>query len=169
MKFFLDFLLLIALVSSHDAKPNLSECSFIGNLFNESGELMKKFCEIRANFNYDQAENNCIQHGMNLLIFNSAQVLEDFSRRVVESREISKLSKVWRENEGYWISGRKNFHGKWFTYTNDYRRPLKSEIPLVDDPRRDCLSLKRNETFILTPFNCSHAFWHFCEFNVMKN
>lgn len=163
--------LIFTLFSSLNAKPNLSECAFIANLFNNNGELVKKICEIRVNLNYNNSENNCLMHGMNLLIFDDPQTLEEFSWQIDGNKVVSKLSKVWGDGEGYWVSGRKNYHEQWFTYSSDKKKRLSSEIPFISGGGRgeSCLALRRNESYALKGFECTHAFWHLCEFNVVGN
>lgn len=160
--------LITTFLFSIDATPKTEHCTLITNLFDKQGELIKKVCEIRMAFSYEKAENNCIKNGMNLLVFESFEVFEEFSRKLDESSKA--LGNVWGPSKGYWINGRRNYKGDWLTYTLNAKQQLNPQIPFTHGTAHSdiCLALKRDGIFKVSGYQCSQAYYHLCEFQVVK-
>lgn len=162
----------ISIIVIIDATPHLQSCIFITNLYDKRGDLIKKVCEIREAHKFDAAENSCIKRGMQSLIIDSNEMLIELNKKLEENGILKGLGAKWVPASGYWINGRRNYHGEWFTYTmNGEKSLLNSDVPFLhSQPHSDsCLALKKDGTLKVSGFTCTHAFWHLCEFQVVKN
>lgn len=163
--------LITCLATLADATPHLPSCVFVTNLFDKRGDLIKKVCEIREAHKFDNAENSCIKRGMHLLEIDSNEMLIELSKALEGNGIVKTLGRTWVPTVGYWINGRRNYHGEWYTYTSDEKRLLNADVPFTHSPSHSdsCLALKKDGTLKVSGFTCNHAFWHLCEFQVIKN
>jgi hypothetical protein len=64
-----------------------------------------------------------------------------------------------------------HFKGHWMTYDLISKQQLNPELPFTHGTAYSdiCLALKRDGVFKVTGFQCSHPYFHFCEFQVIKS
>lgn len=149
--------------SEEPPKPDFSKCSYIRDL-----RGIKTLCIIPKSYDYDQSRRICAKYGMNLFMFDTAEVDEAF----FEATEDIFL----KYPRGYfWVNGRRNPQtNEWFVYQSNrvLHGPLYEKFEWLNLGKYNGIS---NGNFLrlsgeFGPYQAfgvesKHLNWPICEFN----
>lgn len=133
-----------------------SICHWQGNVIGEDGAYIKSLCYYVSALTYEQASDNCQQHGMRLLR------VEDDS--VQKATITYLLGRFGIGNDGlYYVSGR-NIDGSWY---HDDRTPIYDNMLWRDGvrPESGCLIINNTGSMTFDALDCSKQIHSICEFN----
>lgn len=171
MKLIIFFILILKTSISHQL--NTAICTSIHSLNDRSGNLIKKLCEVHRGVNYHDTQMFCRENGMNLLVLDSRETFDALANYMHGNWIAKTTPAIWSSPQGMWVNGRRNVVGRWFTYANVKRR-LSSDIPWLFDSLyggsdESCLVIKKDGQFSVSGVACSHTYYSFCEFEVMRS
>lgn len=144
--------------------PISSVCAHINHLFNDqTGLYMKSSCILRNGANYEQSEEFCKSHNMNLFVIDNSFVQSAFFTTTTNSLSDFDVGFVW-------INGRRETTGDWYSFTPS-PRPLYNGINWVETPidgrsSGDCLrySTEHGGKYLAMGELCSSGSYFICEF-----
>lgn len=142
---------------------SLKDCTRTINIFDAQGNFLKIVCSVHKGYSYNDAENFCFDHGMDLLIVENQAVYDEVAKFTLQQWPTPD---VWGDGSGIWINGRV-FNNEWFAYKNFKKQPIGRGINTAEEnhhPGR-CAALKRNHnSFELKNYDCTKGYVFYCEY-----
>lgn len=160
-QFLLILLQMKIFVSLVETTVNFNECSRQENILDASGKLLTTTCILGTRITYDEAAKACKNYQMTLL---------KVKHEKTQSAIISKYGVLFEPEISFWINGRLEDDGNWYTFdtlTMLKNKLKRTEISFPNNTRSSemkqelCLTL--TGAMKMVGEDCAGKRWAFCE------
>ena len=170
VQIFLTILSIVSLSSGYKLESgvnripiSLTQCTLTTNFFDSDRNYLKSVCSVHTVKNYNDAENFCLDNGMDLLIVENQAVYDEVTKFVL--LHWPNID-VWLYGTGVWFNGR-FINNEWIAFKNLKNQPIGKGMKIVNENQNsgNCATVKRNyNVFELRNYDCTRNFFAFCEY-----
>lgn len=148
---------------------NTTDCNGIAPILDRNGNVVKYACKIEVAYTYADGVANCAKRGMDLMQLEDQFVYKSFMDYIVKYYS-NICGGDWMNACGLFINGQKNLtDGKWYATVNGQQKVIDTSFfNFIGKPGNDpgnCMSVRRQEVFGNTAWNCAQQYGPICEFN----
>ena len=170
VQIFLTILSIVSLSSGYKLESgvnripiSLKQCIKTTNLFDSDRNYLKSVCTSNTAKNYNEAENFCLDNGMDLLIVENQAVYDEVTKFVLLQWPNIE---VWSDVSGLWFNGR-FINNEWIAFKNLKNQPIGKGMKIVNEKQNsgNCAVMKRNyNVFELRNYDCTEDYIFLCEY-----
>jgi Leucine-rich repeat (LRR) protein len=145
------------------------DCAETEALLATDGKHLKKICIIAQKKTFADAEENCINNGMHLFSIENKHEFDAFSNFMTKKSAFKGKPHWSHYQTGMWINGKRDDDEQWYSYTPE-KKNLNPNLEWMNDKNagESCLSLTRQDDFLVSGYRCSKLYMSICQFDVSK-